>query len=827
MPHRLREALHSPRARVCALLLAALCVVYPNVIFGGRSLVASDNLNPMRPPLSEDSYGPGFVPHDVWAVRGLHLYAGFYDPGAAWWIWEPGAHYFRRAALTRGQMPFWDPYVGAGAPAMANVNATHFFPPYLLVVLLGSGSLVRNAYALGLLFGAGFCTYLFLRRHELSEAGSAFGGLAFMLSGVLNQSIISLGGQTAACTPFALLVTRWFLDRPSAHRLAALAAAYAGVALSSSPPILVLLFGFTGLFALVAVARESPAAPARSRLGLLARYAAGAALALGLVAFYYLPAARLIAISSHAAQLYSAAARMVFPPVTLLQLLSPDLLGGSAIYTGQAVRDPVPWRMHAVGVTTILAALLAGRGPGSRRNGLALLALLVALAMAGKVVGLPPMQWASDLPVVRSLHFAVYSSFLLHLLIALLAGIGADRLWRGELGRRQAHLAFGAMAAALVALLWAALGLGLSLPWRPALLNWAGRYALLWLFAVALGLAAARAAGAPADARRLGRAGALFVVVALAEAVLCLSFPRQKRVDVWLHPPPHVRALQRLADGRRYADVWAVPANTNSAFGLFGLDSLMSFNSDRMIDLYRRYFRTFPEHFLREMERLPPEPVLDRAGVGWLVVRRQFGEWLEEAGRRGYAKSYEDDWAAIFRRASGLRYMVTPSYRVLSPSQALDEIARASSREVLLEEAPGFPARPFDDAASVELKEFRENALTLTVDSPGPALVYCAESHWPGWEATVDGRPARILAANYAFRAVEVPAGHSTVTLRYVPPGFRSGAALSALSLAVCAALLWIGRTRRVSRPRGSSDRPEPPEPAVGIPGQAGSDTQA
>ena len=187
--------------------------------------------------------------------------------------------------------------------------------------------------------------------------------------------------------------------------------------------------------------------------------------------------------------------------------------------------------------------------------------------------------------------------------------------------------------------------------------------------------------------------------------------------------------------------------------------------------------------------------MLDRAGVGWLVVRAEFSDWLEEAARRGYSRSYQDEWAAIFRRPSGLRYVVTPSYRVMPPGQALEELARVPSLEVLLEEAPSFPARPFDHAADVGVREFRNNALTLAVTSPGPALLYCAESRMPGWQATVDGRPARILAANYAFRAVEVPAGRSVVAFRYVPPGLRSGAAVSALSLAALAALLaWRRR---------------------------------
>ena len=35
------------------------------------------------------------------------------------------------------------------------------------------------------------------------------------MSGGLNQNIGTIAGQTAACLPFALWVTRWFLDAPS------------------------------------------------------------------------------------------------------------------------------------------------------------------------------------------------------------------------------------------------------------------------------------------------------------------------------------------------------------------------------------------------------------------------------------------------------------------------------------------------------------------------------------------------------------------------------------------------------------------------------------
>jgi len=52
-----------------------------------------------------------------------------------------------------------------------------------------------------------------------------------------------------------------------------------------------------------------------------------------------------------------------------------------------------------------------------------------------------------------------------------------------------------------------------------------------------------------------------------------------------------------------------------------------------------------------------------------------------------------------------------------------------------------------------------------------------------GWRGTVDGKPARVLRADHAFRAVRVPAGKHEVTFRYSPLSFRLGLLLTALGL--------------------------------------------
>jgi hypothetical protein len=64
--------------------------------------------------------------------------------------------------------------------------------------------------------------------------------------------------------------------------------------------------------------------------------------------------------------------------------------------------------------------------------------------------------------------------------------------------------------------------------------------------------------------------------------------------------------------------------------------------------------------------------------------------------------------------------------------------------------------------------------------------------------ATVNGRETPVRRADFAYRAVRVPAGHSVVAMEYRTPGLRIGIALSVLGLlAALACWLWPLRGRQ------------------------------
>ena len=72
-----------------------------------------------------------------------------------------------------------------------------------------------------------------------------------------------------------------------------------------------------------------------------------------------------------------------------------------------------------------------------------------------------------------------------------------------------------------------------------------------------------------------------------------------------------------------------------------------------------------------------------------------------------------------------------------------------------------------------------------------PGWLVLTDAHYPGWTAEVDGRPAPILAAYVAFRAVHLPAGAHRVVFRYAPASVRTGLGISlgALMLVLLAVL--------------------------------------
>jgi hypothetical protein len=84
----------------------------------------------------------------------------------------------------------------------------------------------------------------------------------------------------------------------------------------------------------------------------------------------------------------------------------------------------------------------------------------------------------------------------------------------------------------------------------------------------------------------------------------------------------------------------------------------------------------------------------------------------------------------------------------------------------------------------VHLTRESSHLIRIGLTAPQDCVAVIAESYYPFWHATVDGKPAEVLRVNTALMGVELPAGAHDIVLTYRPPtaygmaGIVSGLAL-------------------------------------------------
>jgi hypothetical protein len=89
--------------------------------------------------------------------------------------------------------------------------------------------------------------------------------------------------------------------------------------------------------------------------------------------------------------------------------------------------------------------------------------------------------------------------------------------------------------------------------------------------------------------------------------------------------------------------------------------------------------------------------------------------------------------------------------------------------------------------------------IVVRTASPSSTTLTIADTYYPGWRASLDGRPVDLGPVERLFRGVQVPAGEHQVELRYAPLSLQIGLWSSAVGLLTCALVAGLGAFRRAS----------------------------
>jgi hypothetical protein len=169
---------------------------------------------------------------------------------------------------------------------------------------------------------------------------------------------------------------------------------------------------------------------------------------------------------------------------------------------------------------------------------------------------------------------------------------------------------------------------------------------------------------------------------------------------------------------------------------------------------------------------------------------------LTLAGRTANAVVYRIGGAARVRFVSSAVPVATDA----DAAKRLLDPAFDPSREVLLLDLPEgtrLPSRAnsamSDGGPAPMITRDDPDVMTIDAAAPRDGFIVLADTFYPGWSADVDGQSAPIYRANLSIRAIPIAAGRHRIVVRYDPPGWHTGVAITALAIASLLAWLAFG----------------------------------
>lgn len=110
---------------------------------------------------------------------------------------------------------------------------------------------------------------------------------------------------------------------------------------------------------------------------------------------------------------------------------------------------------------------------------------------------------------------------------------------------------------------------------------------------------------------------------------------------------------------------------------------------------------------------------------------------------------------------------------------AFDSKKTAVMREEFSKDLAGYTFGK-DSTASIKLTKYGMNDLSFISNNTQNGVAVFSDIWYPlGWEATIDGKPAEIMRANYVLRALKVPAGQHTIEFHFRPHSYILGSKLA------------------------------------------------
>ena len=221
----------------------------------------------------------------------------------------------------------------------------------------------------------------------------------------------------------------------------------------------------------------------------------------------------------------------------------------------------------------------------------------------------------------------------------------------------------------------------------------------------------------------------------------------------------------------------------------------------------RRYQEMIDHHIAKEMQAAYQEVAtaggqMDSVNAAKFPVLNMLNTkyFIFPAGQQGQTVPIENPYSF------GNAWFIDKIQYVNNANEEIDAIGQVDLQQTAIvdskfkEALKGVNEGYKDSLSTIRLTSYEPNQLVYETSSPQDGIVVFSEIYYPGWTATIDGKPADIARADYILRAMNVPAGKHTIEMRFDPQSLHitEGIAYGAMALLLVGViiLIWIYRKK-------------------------------
>lgn len=747
---------------------------------------------------------------------------------------------FATRMMRQGEIPLWNPHQFCGTPFLANYQSGVLYPVNLALYPVDPYQQMDTYLYIHFLIAAVFA-YLLARRLGISPGGALVSAVAFTFSGFMatrygQPTFIS----TAAYLPVLLFLGEGLVLKPCLRRAGLLAAGVAMCILAGFPQLVFLAVYCLAAYIILRVLLIRKAS-GRSRVIVFALLAFSIVVAVFISAFQLLPTYELSTYSYRKELPYEMILSSAHHRLAALKYFVPDSLGhpldtevGVVSKGLKKVDIAYGFNQNYVsttgyaGILTLLLALLALLRPGRKKLPFIVLGGLALAAVFGTPVlkvfyGLLPGFKFSRIDRIVVVYM---------MCVSVLAGFGFDvgsglkstgsglKMHKGKSARTPSGPAPASgsgsgsgsprenrraciIAAAAFGVFALVFGIWIRTSGAETIVRAAGNNVSLDVFRPYL-------AGKAAAFMLLAAVGSIFIMLtsfkpvalkAFLVVALCILLvdllPFAARFKVSqpaaevLPPNEYVDQLPAKSGRSRIvkfaADV--LPASTPT---LLEIDDIHGYNALNVNYYLEVLGAVDPSVIATEnaalRRRIGPlssrealhSPLLDMMNAAYILTAMRI------EGKGQPVRIGNDGVLPRAFLVSGARFFGTYG-------EVLDYMKTGEfdpRREVLLVGESGAGPDSVIKAGRVSIASYEPHEVVMGVEAARDSYLFISDTFYPGWKATVGGKEAPVLRANYAFRALSIPKGKHEVVMKFESAPFRIGVILSIAGLVLLAVLL-------------------------------------